>query len=142
MPFRTPGLNPRERPRRKKFNYVGAPKIFALELACSHLWRGFCSSAKCGGCYIVGSALQRPDWRDVDVVCILDDAAFAALFPDAADHFEGDQRWLVLTVALSHWLSAQSGLPIDFKFQPMKHANSAHSWPRDPIGLCDLRFKK
>jgi len=141
--MRTPGLQERAPKRRKKFNYVGAPKIFALELACSHLWRGFCETARVGGCYIVGSALQRPDWRDVDVVCNLDDETFDKLFPDAGDRsFEHDQRWLVLTVAISQWLSAQSGLPIDFKFQPMTLANAVHHGPRDAIGLCDLRRAK
>jgi hypothetical protein len=148
MAFRTPGLNEKPKVRRKKFNYVGAPKIFALELACSHLWRGFATPAKYGGCYIVGSALQRADWRDVDVVCILDDASFATLFPDAGDakdgcaRFEHDQRWLVMTVALSDWLSKQSGLPIDFKFQPMTMANLMHDGPRNPVGLSDLRYAK
>ena len=149
MTFRTAGLNEKPKKPRKKFNYVGAPKIFALELACSHLWRAFCTPAKFGGLYVVGSALQRPDWRDVDVVCILDDESFAKLFPDAADasdgcaRFEFDPRWLVMTVALSDWLSWQSGLPIDFKFQPMTMANLMHGGGRrNPIGLSDLGYAK
>src|SRR3546814_6981560 len=48
---------------RKKFCYVGAPEIFKLELACHDLVQAFDSY----GVYLVGSALQRPDWRDVDL---------------------------------------------------------------------------
>lgn len=149
MTFRTPGLNEKPKAKRKKFCHVGAPRVFALELACSHLWRAFCEGKDgFGGCYMVGSALQRADWRDVDVVCILDDKTFVTLFPDAgasADgcaRFEHDTRWLVMTVAMSDWLSKQSGLPVDFKFQPMTFANMMHDGLREPVGLSSMRYAK
>src|SRR4051812_11848261 len=69
---------------RKKANYVGAPAIFALEQACGDLCEAFGGF----GCYLVGSALERADWRDVDVRCILADSDFAKLFPEAGDHWE------------------------------------------------------
>ncbi|TIM03933.1 MAG: hypothetical protein E5Y62_33785, partial [Mesorhizobium sp.] len=77
---------------KKKTSYVGVPAVFKLELACKHLndaYEGF-------GCYLVGSALERADWRDVDVVLILDDDAFAREFPAAEIHsgaFELDTKW-------------------------------------------------
>lgn len=120
--------------RRKKASYVGVPAIFKLRLACMQLeqaYEGF-------SCYLVGSALERPDWRDVDVVMILEDGAFLREFPDAevrGGGFECDPKWLILTIAISEWLKAQTGLPIDFKFQPQTWANERHVGRRDAIGM-------
>ncbi len=120
-------------PKRKKASYVGVPAIFKLQLACKHLRDAF----PCHGCYLVGSATERPDWRDVDVVMMLSDNDFRRLFPKALleGQWEFDPRWLLLTVAISDWLSAQTGLPIDFKIQPTKWANRQHDKPRHPIGI-------
>lgn len=112
----------RQPKKRVKWNYLGAPAAFKLELACQHLGRAFGGY----GIYLVGSVLQRPDWRDVDVRMILSDKEFADLFPGCGSNWEFDQRWLIMTVAISHWLSDQTGLPIDFQFQPATHANEVH----------------
>ena len=94
-------------PARRKANYVGAPAIFALESACRQVTEAFGGF----GCYIVGSALERPDWRDVDVRYIMRDEEFVALFPDAVMFPDGggcweqDARWLLLTVSISDRLS-------------------------------------
>jgi hypothetical protein len=116
---------------RKKVNYVGAPATFALDQACAQISQAFDGYA----CYLVGSAIQRPDWRDVDVRFIMEDSAFAALFPDAGGHWEQDPRWLLLVVSISQWLSKLTGLPIDFQFQPQTHANEKHKGPRYAIGI-------
>ena len=116
---------------RKKVCYVGVPAIFKLELACQHLSRGFGDV-----CYLVGSALERPDWRDIDIVMIMSDENFAAEFPDASSgHWEFDPKWLIMTVAKSDWLSAQCGHLVDFKFQQRTHANQMHKGPRNAMGL-------
>jgi hypothetical protein len=125
--------------RRKKSCYVGAPAIFALEAACKQVAEAFGGYASGGGLYLVGSALERPDWRDVDLRFILPDAEFEQLFPDAGRHWEFDERWLLLTVAISERLSKITGLPIDFQFQPQSHANERHAGPRHAVGL---RFAK
>lgn len=132
---------------RKKASYIGVPAVFKLDLACKHLneaYGGF-------GCYVVGSALERPDWRDVDVVLILEDEAFRREYPGTTDStFEFDTKWLIHMVALSEWLKTQTGLPIDFKIQPQTWANRVHSTKgengepghgkrRNPIGM---RFSK
>ena len=111
--------------------YIGAPACFALELACRQICEAF------GGhhCYVVGSSLERADWRDVDVRYMLEDDAFTALFPDAGQCWEQDARWLLLTVSISGWLSKVTGLPIDFQFQPQTHANERHKGKRSCIGL-------
>lgn len=114
--------------------YVGAPACFLLEQCCQHLDRAFPGF----GCYLVGSALERADWRDIDVRLIMDDREFAKLFPDVdmkAGNWEFDARWLVMTIAISKWLKDQTGLPVDFQFQPQTHANERHKGPRNALGL-------
>jgi hypothetical protein len=84
---------------------------------------------------MVGSALERPDWRDVDLRYIMADEDFAKLFPDAGQHWEHDARWLLMTVSISERLSKVTGLPIDFQFQPATHANERHKGQRNAMGL-------
>lgn len=125
---------------RHKASYIGAPAVFALEQACQHI-----SSAFGGyGCYVVGSSLERADWRDVDVRLILSDEEFEKEFPDAHPNgaWEFDPRWLLLTVAISDWLKKQTGLPVDFQFQPQSWANSKHKKRRNPIGLRYVKRSK
>lgn len=121
---------------RTKACYVGAPAIFALHLACQQIKEALEPASHCG-VYLVGSALERPDFRDVDVRAILDDAAFAALFPQSPLHsaaWELNPRWLLLNTALAAWLRERTGLPIDFQIQPMTHANERHKKPRHSLG--------
>lgn len=120
-------------PKRVKGLHVGAPACFALELACQHLSQAFGEY-----CYLVGSALERADWRDIDVRMILDDEDFKKLFPAAhvdPGAWEFDPRWLVMTCSISAWLSKETGLPVDFQFQPRTHANERHSKPRNALGM-------
>lgn len=112
--------------------YVGAPACFALELAC----REICDAFNGYGCYVVGSCLDRRDWRDVDVRFIMPDDDFALLFPDVErTHWEQDARWLLLTVSISERMSKLTGLPIDFQFQPQTHANEKHKGKRSAVGI-------
>lgn len=129
--------------KRMKALYIGAPACFKLELACQHLTRAF---GEC--CYIVGSVTERSDWRDVDIVMILDDDDFQRQFPDTnaqGQAWEFDPKWLLMSVAISDWLSSQTGLPVDFKFQPRTRANATHKGKRFAIGLsfekCDPAAK-
>lgn len=120
-------------PPKRKASYVGVPAIFKLNLACMHLNDAYGENY---GCYLVGSALQRPDWRDVDIVLIMDDEAFKREFPLAdLRSLECDAKWLLNSVALSEWLKAQTGLPIDFKIQPQTWANERHKGPRNALGM-------
>jgi hypothetical protein len=123
--------------KRKKGVHIGAPACFALELAVRQVCEAFgvYQGKRFGGCYLVGSVLERADWRDVDVRLILQDDVFAEHFPDAGRHWEFDCKWLLLTTAISEWLSKKTGLPVDFQFQPQTHANEKHKGPRSAIGL-------
>ena len=117
--------------KRKKSIYIGAPACFSLELALQHVSDAFGHF----NCYVVGSSLERQDWRDVDIRFIMDDEDFAKEFPNAGQHWESDPKWLLLTVSISEWLSKQTGLPVDFQFQPQTHANKVHPGVRSAIGL-------
>lgn len=121
-------------PKRKKGVYVGAPACFHLELACQHVNAAFGGF----GCFLVGSALERPDWRDIDVRYIMTDEEFAAEFPAVnmkAHNWEFDPKWILLTTGIAAYLSKASGLPVDFQFQPQSHANARHKGPRNALGL-------
>lgn len=124
---------------KRKVSYIGAPACFALELACQHLNRAFGGF----GCYLVGSAMERADWRDVDVRLIMPDAEFLVLFPDVdleAYNWEFDPRWLIMTTSISDHLRKVTGLPVDFQFQAAGPANKRHGGKtRSAMGL---RFKK
>lgn len=119
--------------KRKKATYVGAPACFELELACQQLNRAFPGF----GCYLVGSALERADWRDIDVRMIMSDAEFDALFPGCRESgtWEFNPRWLIMTVAIAEWMRKRTGLPVDFQFQPQSHANDKHKGRRNALGL-------
>lgn len=119
------------RARRKKAVYVGAPACFALARECQQINAAFGDF----GCYLVGSALERPDWRDIDVRYIMPDEEFAKVFPDAGQYWEHDPRWLLLTVSISAHLSKATGLPVDFQIQPQTHANEKHKGIRSALGL-------
>lgn len=109
----------------RKACYVGAPAIFKLEMVCMQLHDAF----DCLGCYLVGSSIERADWRDVDVRMIMTDEQFARLFPNAQTEcsmWEFDPRWLLMTTAITEWMRQQTGLPVDFQFQSQTSANAVH----------------
>lgn len=79
------------------------------------------------GPYLVGSALQRQDWRDVDVRIMLDDDRFDALVAITNPR--------LLNLALSLWGQKVTGLPIDCQVQRVTDANAEFDGPRDPLHL-------
>lgn len=79
--------------------------------------------------YLVGSVMQRPDYRDVDLRCILPDEEFRAMFGTNKNRLE------LLNTAISEWLSIHSGVPnVDFQFQERTDANDKHRGPRSFAG--------
>lgn len=82
------------------------------------------------GVYHVGSSLMRAGWRDVDARAILSDERFDRMFPDnviAHDGFPESPLLSLFNVAISEWMSARTGLPIDFQFQRQTQANAKYS---------------
>lgn len=109
---------------RRRPNYLTVSQGFNLEHACRLLTASFGFNT-----YHVGSSLSRPDWRDVDLRCILPDAEYDVLI-GASKH-----RLMLMNVALSEWVAARTGLPIDFQFQRMTEANMEFDGRRNFVGI-------
>ena len=115
-------------------HYLGVTNFYNLDMACRTVAEAF----KFGyGLYLVGSALRKPDYRDVDVRCILPDNEYHRLFPNAKTTPHSDPLWCLICTSISTWLSERTGLPIDFQIQMGSAANIQYShpeYPRNAIG--------
>lgn len=81
--------------------------------------------------YLVGSANDRPDFRDVDLRVILSDDVF-----DAA--YRNPVKVRLMNRAISTWGQRETGLPIDFQIQRQTEANTEYmSARRNPMGIRD-----
>lgn len=114
-------------PEKHYAHYLTTTTYFKLDVACIPLWRAFQSH---GGVYLVGSVLRKPDWRDVDIRVILDDAEFDRLFP-VTDKWGENAQWKIICISISHYLSSVTGLPIDFQIQRQTQANEQYSRDED-----------
>lgn len=101
--------------------YLTVPEFFRLDAACASI------AAAWDEPYLVGSVLTRPDYRDVDLRLMLPDEQFEAMFPNK-------YALLLVNAAVSDWLKAMTGLPIDFQFQDHTKANAEHKGMRNPMG--------
>lgn len=108
----------------EKANYLPRDALFSLHAGCREIKLSF----QTAGVFLVGSALSRPDYRDVDVRAIMRDEDFDATFGG-----HGPRLGLVCT-ALSAWLKSLTSLPIDFQFQRMSIANERHKGDRHSLG--------
>lgn len=114
----------------KRANYVPAPHFYHLNQACALIEKAFDSYP-----YLVGSSIERRDFRDVDVRLILDDAKYDQLFHDK-DAGWTNALWSLMCTSISDYLSKVSGLPIDFQIQRQTQANEQHKGQhRSALGL-------
>ncbi len=114
----------------KRANYIGAPAFYELNQACRVLTDAF------GHCiYLVGSSLEKRDYRDVDVRCMLDDEDYARRFPNGGGVH--DAYWSLIVTSISLWLQKRTGLPIDFQIQQQTAANAEYpgSCGRHALGI-------
>lgn len=110
-----------------------ARRVTALTTAQLHVLDRFCQpirSAFGRPPYLVGSAGVGSDgtYRDVDVRLILPDDEFAAACPTR-------ERWELLSLTISVYLSTATTLPVDFQIQRQSEANEKHDKPRNPLGM-------
>lgn len=108
-------------------SYLTVSQQFNLNTACRVL-RGFAY-----GTYHVGSSLSTPDYHDVDLRCIMPDEEFDIMFPK--DGGDASSRLAFLNTAISEWIAARTGLPIDFQFQRATQANTEFTGPRNAVGI-------
>jgi len=101
-------------------------QLTRLELACVAVSDGLGHPP-----YLVGSATERSDFKDVDVRSIMADEEFDCLFGGEC----GRSRWALFCLAVSTLLTETSGLPIDYQVQRQTDANDLHKKPRNPLGL-------
>ena len=114
--------------KKERASYVGAPHFFNLNQACLVL-----NSAFPGDKYLVGSSLEKRDYRDVDVRTIMDDDEFKRLFPQGG--YERDPFWSIICASMSLWLSQHSGLPVDYQIQGRTFANDNFPGGRCALGI-------
>jgi len=112
----------------ERANWLPAPHFFNLNQACCVIAQAFN-----GGVFLVGSCLERRDYRDVDVRAILDDEEYDRLFPDC--HQQHNALWSVMCSSISLYLSQHSGLPVDFQIQKRSKANETEHGRRNALGL-------
>jgi hypothetical protein len=74
--------------------------------------------------FLVGSVLDGPDYRDVDVRVVLPNRAVEGWPMSRLD----------LNMLLSRWGQEQTGLPIDCQVQSVEQSTS-HDRPRNPRGI-------
>lgn len=117
----------------KRANYIPAPHFFNLNMACTILQKAFCNGG--GGVYLVGSSLERRDFRDVDVRLMLPDEEFDALFGEKLGAYYLNAKWAIMSSSISLYLSQHSGLPVDFQFQRTTEANRDYDGKRSALGL-------
>jgi hypothetical protein len=103
-------------------------ELHELDEACHPIYAGFGTPP-----YLVGSAGERPDFRDVDVRLILGDKEYDALFEKRPN------LWALLSRVIATYLRTRTSLPIDFQIQRQTDANARHKKPRNALGLRDLK---
>lgn len=103
-------------------HWLTVPEIYRLSTACVPLCEVFGRPP-----YLVGSAMLRRDYRDVDVRLILDDDDFIRRFPDRTS-------LLYINAVISEQLARITSLPIDFQFQSWAE-NLTHDGNAMPLGM-------
>ena len=92
--------------------------------------------------YLVGSAVEGKQWRDVDVRLILEDDVYAAMFGSPKDEAT-NKKWLALCLAFALLGKEMTGLPIDFQIQQQSDANAKYPGKhRSSLILYDEVFDK
>lgn len=107
--------------------HLSTLELHELDEACGPVRQAFGTPP-----YLVGSALEKADFRDVDVRLILDDEEFDRLFTGRKE------LWGFLCRAIATYLRARTSLPIDFQIQRQTEANEKHDKPRNPLGTRTL----
>lgn len=123
--------------RKRSASYLSVPDFHRLNWACRPIREAFGEPP-----YLVGSALVRPDFRDIDLRLILDDDVVTRMFGAGSFgvHGEGDPAEVrrLLNIALSDLITKMAAppAPIDFQIQSMTEANvPEHDGMRNPMGM-------
>lgn len=112
-------------------NYIGPPECFVLAHVCETLYRAFGEMP-----YLVGSATEGLDYRDVDIRMIFSDEKFDALFGGVDHSGQVNLFWSVLCTAIGEYIANRTGLKIDFQIQQRSRVSKA-DWDkkRTPLAM-------
>ena len=110
-------------------HYLGVTQFIELRFAAAIVKGTFHSSY---GIYLVGSAMKRRDWRDVDVRHIISDDEFSERFGEFVEPYERNHFLRAFNLGVSAWISAASKLPVDYQVQPITKANELYPSPENP----------
>jgi tRNA-binding EMAP/Myf-like protein len=116
--------------------YLSPPDLHRLDWACRPIADAFGEPV-----YLVGSTLDHPDFRDIDLRLIVDDDTADRLFGTDTFGLHGDGNGaavrLLLNIALSDLITkaASPPRPVDFQIQSMTEANVPDHGRRHPLGL-------
>ena len=113
------------------WNGLGEPDYQRLAAACKIISDAFNES-----CWLVGSATESRDYRDVDVRLIMSDEKYDLLFGDKKPR---NDFWTLTMMGINAYLEKATGLPVDFQIQ-------RNSWVKDddwnkvrePLRLSDV----
>lgn len=110
-------------------SYLDVTQQYVLRHACRDVAEAFGLTPM-----LVGSCLERADFRDVDIRVMLEDGAFDRMFPNYDPAHKTCASLAFLNAAISTYLAARTGLPIDFQFQRRSDANAefGDGRPRQP----------
>lgn len=88
-------------------------------------------------CYLVGSAIDSKDRRDIDVRMILDDDVVDAMTQDrnGSNNMLTMSKWGVLCQAFSALGKQMTELPIDFQIQTLTKCQEYNDKVRIPLGI-------
>ncbi|MGW3992401.1 hypothetical protein ACWEF6_02825 [Amycolatopsis sp. NPDC004772] len=121
---------------RTRASYLSPPDFARLDWACRPVAAAFDRPV-----YLVGSVLQRPNYRDVDLRLIADDTEIERWFGTEGRYGTPERPtpqglWRLLNVALSDFIARAASLPVpvDFQIQARTEAN-ATAGGRNPIGI-------
>lgn len=118
-------------------SYLSPPDFQRLNWACMPIAEAFGAPV-----YLVGSVLERSDYRDIDLRLILPDEDMVRLFGETGAYGTPEQPtphglWLLMNIALSDLIAKAASLPrpVDFQIQAMTEANVPEHGARDALGI-------
>ena len=85
--------------------------------------------------YLVGSVLHKPNYRDVDVRCILADEVYDKLYPQGLNDVSTTKYKKLIDISISEWLMSCVDLKIDFQIQKRTEANKEFDGQRHALGM-------
>jgi len=127
-----------KKPGVRHASYLTPHDLRRLDWACRPVIAAFADVAAYGPhAYLVGSALQHADYRDIDVRLILKDKAYKRITGQHPETpFPNGPRLALLNVALTTLVASSAGLsrPIDFQVQSASENATFASSPRCSLG--------